>query len=235
MSLMTGCIKCGMAWNWLSSTTFGSIIIIFSSSGRRVINMLRMIAFMQTDLPVPVAPAMSRCGISARSWTSGRPSLSLPRNSGILLLAIFFAEARITSLRRTTARCSLGISTPTVFLPGIGATMRTLGARRFRATSSARAVTLCRRRPVSRANSNCVTTGPVLMPTTRTLEAEVGEGLFQQGRPLAQHLILIAQVERLGVFQEVQRRQFVVGEALVVGGDDGGRLARAVPASVAAT
>ena len=50
----------------LSSTTLGSIILN-SSIGRdhAFINMLRMIALMQTDLPVPVAPAMSRCGISA--------------------------------------------------------------------------------------------------------------------------------------------------------------------------
>ena len=45
----------------------GSIMIILTSSGRRVISMLRMMAFMHTDLPVPVLPAMSRCGMSARS------------------------------------------------------------------------------------------------------------------------------------------------------------------------
>ena len=35
------------------------------------------------------------------------------------------------------------------------------------------------------------------------VEAEVGEGLFQEGGPIAQYLILISQVERFGVFQEL--------------------------------
>ena len=40
-------------------------------------------AFKQTDLPVPVRPAISRWGISARSKTRGWPLTSLPRNSGM--------------------------------------------------------------------------------------------------------------------------------------------------------
>ncbi len=41
------------------------------------------------------------------------------------------------------------------------------------------------------------------MPTTRLLRPRVGKRLFQQGRSVAQRLVLIAQVERLGVFQEL--------------------------------
>ena len=37
---------------------------------------------MQTDLPDPVLPAMSKCGISARSYARGRPSVSLPTKIG---------------------------------------------------------------------------------------------------------------------------------------------------------
>ena len=35
-----------------------------------------------TDLPEPVVPAISRCGIRARLATTGSPPMSLPRASG---------------------------------------------------------------------------------------------------------------------------------------------------------
>jgi hypothetical protein len=38
-------------------------------------------AFIDTDLPVPVAPAMSRCGMRARSCTYTFPVVSLPMAS----------------------------------------------------------------------------------------------------------------------------------------------------------
>jgi len=41
-----------------------------------------MIVFTQTDLPEPVAPAISRCGIFARSVTTGCPSRSFPSATG---------------------------------------------------------------------------------------------------------------------------------------------------------
>jgi hypothetical protein len=41
-----------------------------------------MMVFTHTDLPEPVAPAMSRCGIFARSFTTARPSRSLPSAMG---------------------------------------------------------------------------------------------------------------------------------------------------------
>ena len=37
-----------------------------------------IIVWIDTDLPVPVAPAISRCGIIARSAAIGRPAISLP-------------------------------------------------------------------------------------------------------------------------------------------------------------
>ena len=36
-------------------------------------------ALMPTDLPEPVVPATSTCGILARSATTGLPMMSLPR------------------------------------------------------------------------------------------------------------------------------------------------------------
>ncbi len=43
-----------------SSTTLGSIMIILTSSGVALYRMLMMMVLMQTDLPEPVVPAMSR-------------------------------------------------------------------------------------------------------------------------------------------------------------------------------
>ena len=39
---------------------------------------------MATDLPEPVVPAISRCGMRARSTTTGSPPMVLPRQSGSL-------------------------------------------------------------------------------------------------------------------------------------------------------
>ena len=59
-----------------------------------------MIEFRHTLLPVPVRPAISRCGSVVRSTTIGLPATSLPRKIGIriflaLPLALFdhFAQA----------------------------------------------------------------------------------------------------------------------------------------------
>ena len=71
MSVTTGCIRCGIFLNCESSTILGSIRISLTSSGRLVIRIDRIIAFRQTDLPVPVRPAISRWGMSARSKASG--------------------------------------------------------------------------------------------------------------------------------------------------------------------
>ena len=51
-----------------SSSRFGSIMISRTSSGVARKRMLESIAFTLTDLPVPVEPAISRCGIVARSY-----------------------------------------------------------------------------------------------------------------------------------------------------------------------
>ena len=40
--------------------------------------MLVSIELRPTDLPVPVDPAMSRCGIAARSAKNGSPWIDLP-------------------------------------------------------------------------------------------------------------------------------------------------------------
>ena len=68
-----------MPSNRLSSTRFGSISSNFTSSGRARHRMLVMSEFRQTVLPEFVAPAMSRCGILARSAIIACPAMSRPR------------------------------------------------------------------------------------------------------------------------------------------------------------
>ena len=84
---MTGHIRCGMSLNGAISTTFGSTRISFTMSGRCRYMIDMMIVLMQTDLPEPVVPAIRQWGIAARSVMSGSPLASLPRNSGIAMLA----------------------------------------------------------------------------------------------------------------------------------------------------
>ena len=71
MSLITGEARCGALANCDSSTILGSIRISLTCSGVRVNRNDAMIALRHTDLPEPVAPATSRCGILARSTTMG--------------------------------------------------------------------------------------------------------------------------------------------------------------------
>ena len=52
-----------------------------TSSGVDRYRTLVSITLRATDLPVPVEPAISRCGIRARSVTTGSPWIDLPRAS----------------------------------------------------------------------------------------------------------------------------------------------------------
>ena len=88
---------------------------------------------------------------------------------GIRILAALPLASSTTSRKRTICRVELGTSIPTEFLPGIGATMRTLGTRRAIAKSSAKPVILESRSPASSSTSNCAITGPVSISTTLTL------------------------------------------------------------------
>ena len=77
---------------------------------------------MQPDLPEPVVPAISRCGIRARSVQTAFPEMSLPSQteSG---LAVAGRSSKM-SPRVTMFGEWFGTSTPTACLPGIGARMR---------------------------------------------------------------------------------------------------------------
>ena len=71
-----------------------------------------------------------------------------------------------TSRRRTISTLSLGISTPTAALPGMGASMRTDIAARFSAMSSASDVMRLTFTPGAGCSSKRVTAGPWAMPVS---------------------------------------------------------------------
>ena len=84
---------------------------------------------MHDDLPEPVAPAMSRCGISARFTVTDLPEMSRPRatSSGC---AAACSVSTSTSPTVTIWRTWFGTSMPIAERPGIGARMRTSGVAR---------------------------------------------------------------------------------------------------------
>ncbi len=127
---------------------------------------LLMIAFKHTLFPEPVAPATRRCGILARSVTKGAPVMSFPRAMVNLCCEFLNAGEERISSRYTMVLWLFGISMPMAAFPGIGATMRTLGARRARARSSERPATLLILTPGAGLSSYIVMTGPGRISTT---------------------------------------------------------------------
>ena len=123
-------------------------------------------ALMATDLPVPVAPATSRCGIRARSHTTGWPSMLLPSARVSSDSAPANASARRISLMRTISRSSFGTSRPITERPCTTSTTRTLFTDSARARSLAHLVMLLPRTPGAGSRSKCVITGPGDTATT---------------------------------------------------------------------
>src|SRR5690606_10681409 len=109
----------------VSSTRLGSTRISRTSSGVARIMIEVISPLMQVDLPAPVAPATSTCGIFARLATTLEPSTSLPSPTSIGWSSLVAAVERITSPRLTMSLSVLGISTPIADLPGIGDWIRT--------------------------------------------------------------------------------------------------------------
>ena len=100
-------------------------MIIRTSSGVERIRIEQIIELMKHDLPEPVAPATSRCGILARLATTKPPSTSLPRPQTIGWWSPRAVPDRSTSPRETISLSTLGISMPIADLPGIGLRIRT--------------------------------------------------------------------------------------------------------------
>src|SRR5581483_1883532 len=79
-------------------------------------------ALRQPDLPEPVVPAMSRCGIRARSVQTAAPEMSFPSQTETGLAVAGSGSKMSPRVTRFGER--FGSSTPTACLPGIGARMR---------------------------------------------------------------------------------------------------------------
>ena len=112
-----------------------------------------------TDLPEPVVPATSRCGIGARSAMTGSPAMFLPRISGSDMFWSSNAWLPISSDSETVSRFGLGSSMPITLRPGMVAT-RAESADMLRAMSSASAITRLALVPLAGSSSYIVTTGP---------------------------------------------------------------------------
>ena len=124
-------------------------------------------ALTHTLLPEPVAPAMSRCGMRARSTAYALPrdvaararrSACSPRRS--------CRASSSSCLKATTSLEWLGISMPTTSRPGMGASIRIERAARAMARSSASPSMRESFMRASGLTSYWVTTGPVLVAVT---------------------------------------------------------------------
>ncbi len=125
-------------------------------------------ALRATDLPEPVVPAISRCGMRARSATIGAPPMSLPSASARGEATSSYALLLMISPSVTTSRFSFGISRPITDFPGITSTTRTLVVESERARSLASAVIWLALTPGAGRISNRVMTGPGCTATTST-------------------------------------------------------------------
>ena len=75
-----------------------------------------IIAFIETDLPDPVVPAINKCGILAKSVTIGFPAISFPKAREIPSFLRKSKEERI-SFKNTFSIFLFGNSIPMAFLP----------------------------------------------------------------------------------------------------------------------
>ena len=93
-----------------------------------------------TDLPEPVVPATSRCGMRARSAITGSPPMVLPRHSASFCFEVSKSWLASSSRRNTVSRLWLGSSMPMALRPWTTAT-RAETALIERAMSSASEIT----------------------------------------------------------------------------------------------
>ena len=124
--VMIGVMRCGMPSYGVSSTIFGSMRMRRTSSGVARVSKETNIEFTNADLPEPVEPATSRCGIFCNECPTKSPSMFLPRPISIGSWLATTSEEPSTSPRRTISRSEFGTSMPTADLPGIGVSSRTL-------------------------------------------------------------------------------------------------------------
>src|ERR1700744_4951858 len=119
-------------------------------------------AFIPTDLPWPVAPATSKCGILARSAINTSFDMVLPKAIGRYLGGFWYLSVTNNEDKETISGFWLGTSIPMVPLPGIGAMIRLPRAARLNAISSSRFLILEIRTPGAGMISYKVTVGPIV-------------------------------------------------------------------------
>ena len=143
-----------------SSTIFGSIMMSLTSSGFALYRSEMIRLFMQTDLPEPVVPAISRCGSLPISPMMRLPPISLPTAKETFDLCFANSGESMTSRAMTTDTIRFGTSMPTTEILSGMAAMRTPDAPSASAMSSARFVTFESLTPRCSSSSYRVTDGP---------------------------------------------------------------------------
>ena len=124
---------------------------------------------MQTLLPLPVAPATSRCGIAARSPMMVLPYTSLPSAIGSFALPFWKTSSSSSSRIGTITLSRLANSIPTVSLPGIGARILIRSALVARAKSASKLAIRLTRKPSAGRTSYRVIDGPRVMSPGSTV------------------------------------------------------------------
>ena len=125
-----------------------------------------MTMFMQTDFPVPVAPAMRRCGARARSMQMVRPEMFLPRRRGSCWVQVCHCFSSIMPRMETLWRTVLGTSMPMSDSWGMGVRMRMRVEARSMQMLCSRLVMRSTRTCGSTLILNSVTCGPWTASTT---------------------------------------------------------------------
>ena len=94
-----------------------------------------IIPLIATDFPLPVEPAINKCGIFVKSHVCTLPEISRPNGTSRILSGCA-GVASMTSLNETIEIFWFGTSIPINDLPGMGASIRISLAAKAKAISS---------------------------------------------------------------------------------------------------
>ena len=111
--------------------------------------MLIISVLIHTDFPLPVAPAISKCGIVAIFAMTGFPARSFPTAKESFDLLFLNSSVSINSLNNTALFVLFGTSIPIAAFPGIGASILMSEAARLSLISSVRPTILLTFTPCS--------------------------------------------------------------------------------------
>ena len=119
-------------------------------------------AFKPTDFPCPVAPAISKWGILAKSKTKVSLLMVFPIATGNSISDFWNFSEEITECIETTVGFLLGTSIPIVPFPGMGAIILIPSAESDNAISSSKFFIFEILTPASGIISYKVTVGPIV-------------------------------------------------------------------------